>query len=208
MVKSSQHVHHKTIGMRVAARILNSIISGLLSLCALLMTVQCAGVSAAQESVRQATVSVISEQEAALFEADIPDKVLALLQPPVANTQIPPSDYLLLDAPPIAQEGAVSVRLMSEIPGTNLFLLFNNTPRLNQPSLLSVQEIPSLTKADVRVSVQLFNTTELLLVARANGRWYKVVSEVKVAQKESAQAKKHNAKTRKVQRRSDLQKQP
>jgi predicted secreted protein len=118
-----------------------------------------------------------------LINADTVPKVLAKFTPPVSEAQIVNSDYLGLNAPQIALAGLVTVRLLSELPGTDLFLLFNANPRVNEPSLLSASVVPALTKAESRVQVKLTDTTNLLLIARANGLWYKVSSEVKIAQK-------------------------
>ncbi len=119
-----------------------------------------------------------------LFNIDTVPKVLAKFTPPVTDAQVVHSDYLLLDAPPIALAGPITVRLLSEIPGTDLFLLFNAKPRANEPSLLSASAVPPLTKAEIRIPVRLTATTELLLLSRANGLWYKVLSEVKIAEKD------------------------
>lgn len=119
-----------------------------------------------------------------LFNADTASGVLAKFVPPASEAEIVNSDYLFLDAPPIALAGPFTVRLLSDLPGTDLFLLFNAKPRANEASLLSAGFIPPLTKAEVRVPVKLSTTTELLFIARANGRWYKVRSEVKIAQKD------------------------
>ncbi|MDZ7657214.1 MAG: hypothetical protein U0997_14880 [Sulfurimicrobium sp.] len=119
-----------------------------------------------------------------LVNLDTVPMVLAKFTPPVTEAQIVNSDYLLLDAPPIALAGPVTVHLMSEIPGTDLFLLFNAKPRANEPSLLSASAVPPLTRAETRISVRLAATTELLLISRANGVWYKVISEVKIAEKD------------------------
>jgi len=118
-----------------------------------------------------------------LFNADTVPMVLAKFTPPVTEAQVVNSDYLLLDAPPIALAGPITVRLLSEIPGTDLFLLFNAKPRANEPSLLSASMIAPLTKAETRIPARLAATTELLLLSRANGLWYKVRSEVKIAEK-------------------------
>lgn len=119
-----------------------------------------------------------------LINADTVPNVLAKFTPPVTEAQVVNSDYLLLDAPPIALAGTITVHLLSEVPGTDLFLLFNAKPRANEASLLSANSIPPLAKAEVRVPVRLTTSTDLLFIARANGRWYKVSSEVKIAQKD------------------------
>lgn len=118
-----------------------------------------------------------------LINADTVPKVLAKFTPPVSEAQIVNSDYLLLDAPQIASAGLITVHLLSELPGTDVFLLFNTLPRVDEPSLLAASVVPALSKAETRVQVRLADTTTLLLIARANGMWYKVTSEVKIAQK-------------------------
>lgn len=183
-------VYFKTYAVRRENVKLHYKTNALVRLIALLGMVQIAGVCVAQEPVKQSPrAATVSALQAELFEADTLDKVLAKLQPPVTLAQLAQSDYLLLDVPPVALAGIIPARVMSEIPGTDLLLLFNATPRLKESSLLAVQEIPPLAKADVRVSVKLTHSTGLLLVARANGRWYKVTSEVKVAQKDRPPAK-------------------
>lgn len=119
-----------------------------------------------------------------LFNADTAPNVLAKFTPPASEAQVVNSDYLLLEAPPIALAGPITVHLLSELPGADLFLLFNAKPHAKEASLLSANFIPPLTKAEVRVPVKLTTTTDLLFIARANGRWYKVSSEVKIAQKD------------------------
>lgn len=133
------------------------------------------------------------------------DAVLAKLQPPANKTQITKSDYLLLDVPEIALAGQIEVRMMSEIPGTDLFLLFDNslaggaslggtppgvaaigaTPQGVKPPLLAVQPVTASAKAvEAKVRITLTATTELLLLARANGRLVSAVREVKLAVKD------------------------
>lgn len=119
-----------------------------------------------------------------LLNTDTVPMVLAKFTPPVTEERVVNSDYLLLDAPQIALAGPVSVRVLSEIPGSDLFLLFNAKPRANEPSLLSASMIPPLTRAETRMTVKLTATTKLLLISRANGLWYKVLSEVKIAEKD------------------------
>lgn len=111
---------------------------------------------------------------------------LAKLQPPVIKTQIEKSDYLLLDLPDIAIAGTINVRMMSEIPGTDLFMLFDNNPRPNQSALLAVQAIPPGTGADVKTQINIGYSSELILLARANGRVYSVTRQIKLAQKDHA----------------------
>ena len=108
---------------------------------------------------------------------------VVIQRPVFAEGQLVGSDYLWLDAPPIALSGSITVHLVSEIPGTDLILLLNKKPRADEASLLSAHIIPPLMKAEVRTPITLTSTTDLMFIARANGRWYKVSSEVKVAVK-------------------------
>lgn len=118
-----------------------------------------------------------------LYNADSLPTILGKFNPQIAEGQLVGSDYLWLDAPPIALSGSITVHLVSEIPGTDLILLLNKKPRADEASLLSAHIIPPLMKAEVRTPITLTSTTDLMFIARANGRWYKVSSEVKVAVK-------------------------
>lgn len=129
------------------------------------------------------SAGVLDEIMPEIIKADTVDKVLALFKPGVIKDQLIKSDYLLLDSPPIALEGIMSVRMMSEIPGTEFFLLFNTTPALGEPSFLAAQSIPNLTKADIRVKIKLTKSSDLTMIVRAGGRWYSVSNDVKVARK-------------------------
>jgi hypothetical protein len=127
--------------------------------------------------------SVIDEMLPDMITADTLDKVLALFKPPITKAKIVKSDYLLLDSPPIAAAGIMNIHMMSELPGTEFFLLFNSTPAVGEPSFLIAQAIPNLKKADVRVKVKLTKSTELTMIVRAAGRWYSVTNDVKIVTK-------------------------
>lgn len=118
-----------------------------------------------------------------LIKADTLDKVLSLFKPAPTKSQLINSDYLFLDSPPIAATGIMSIHMMSELPGTEFFLLFNSTPAVGEPSFLTAQGIPNLKKADVRVKVKLSKSTELTMIVRAGGRWYSVTNDVKIVTK-------------------------
>ncbi|MBC3877790.1 hypothetical protein H8K38_08225 [Undibacterium sp. FT79W] len=118
-----------------------------------------------------------------LLKADSIDKALTAFKPSVSKSQLMTSDYLLLDSPAIAPAGLLSVHLMSELPGTDLFLLLNATPSKGEPTVLAAQEIPNRTKADIRVKVKLTKSSELLLVVRAGGKWYSAINDIKIATK-------------------------
>ena len=137
-------------------------------------------------SFAQVTSKIISPGDliAELQKAETVEKALTLLQPPVTKTQITKSGYLLLDAPSIALSGKIPVRLMSELPGTELFILFNNKPKAKQPAVLAAKLIPVSAKPDVRMEITVDNTTELLLVAKAGGKFYSVAKEIKIGAKE------------------------
>lgn len=141
---------------------------------------------AAQYCHAQAVQKPVAPGElvAELQKAETVDKALAMFQPPLAKAQLTKSDYLLLDVPPIALPGKIQVRLMSELPGTELFVLFNNKAQPKEPAVLVAKLIPSTEKSDVRVEITLDRTTELLLLAKAGGRYYSVTREVKIAAKE------------------------
>lgn len=143
-----------------------------------------AGLSTAQIIANPAkTTNTLDGMLPELIVADTQDKVLALFKPAVTKAQLVKSDYLLLDSPPIAAAGIMSVHMMSEIPGTEFFLLFNSTPAKDEPSFLAAQAIPNLTKADIRIKIKLAKSTELTMIVRAAGRWYSVTNDVKIATK-------------------------
>lgn len=137
-------------------------------------------------SFAQSTSKTLSSGElvSELMSAENVDKALALLQPSVTKAQIAKSDYLLLDTPPIALPGKISVRMMSELPGTELFILFNNKAKAKQPAVLAAKLIPVSAKPDVRVEVVVDNTTELMLVAKAGGKFYSAAREIKIGAKD------------------------
>lgn len=114
-----------------------------------------------------------------LTKADTPAKILPLFSPPIVK-----SDYLLLDAPQIAAAGTVSAHLKSELPGTELFILFNMRPATGEQPFLVDKVIPPLGKPDVSVNFKLTHDAELLLVVKANGKWYSASSDVRIAQKD------------------------
>ena len=118
-----------------------------------------------------------------MITADTQDKVLALFKPPITKSKLIKSDYLLLDSPPIAVAGIMTIHMMSELPGTEFFLLFNSTPAKGEPSFLAAQAIPNLGKADSRVKIKLAKSTELTMIVRAGGRWYSVTNDVKIVTK-------------------------
>ena len=126
---------------------------------------------------------VLEEMIPELQKTKTVDQVLGLMRPSVSKTQLIKSDYLLLDAPPIAKPGIVSIRMMSEIPGTEFFMLLNTAPAQDESAFLSLQKIPNLGKADVRTKVKLQKHTNLLLLAKAGGQWYSVESDVKITTK-------------------------
>lgn len=145
---------------------------------------QTTGTAQAANKTTTAVRTPFSELLPELINADTVPKVLAKFTPSVTEAQVVNSDYLLLDPPPIALAGLTTVHLKSELPGTDLFLLFNAKPQANEPSLLSATPIAPLAKAEIKVPVRLAATTDLLLITRANGRWYKVSTEIKIAQKD------------------------
>jgi predicted secreted protein len=148
----------------------------------------CASVSHSQITdakidAKNKNANAIEEMLPDMIKADTLDKVLALFKPAINKTQIVASDYLLLDSPQIAPAGLLSVHLMSELPGTELFLLFNSRPATDEPSFLAAQAVPNLGKLDKRIKIKLSKTSDLLFIVRAGGRWYSVSNEVKIATK-------------------------
>jgi hypothetical protein len=142
-----------------------------------------AQIADAKIDAKSKSTDTIKEMLPELIKADTLDKVLAMFKPAPSKNQILPSDYLLLGSPQIAAAGILSVHLMSELPGTELFLLFNITPAKDEPSFLAAQAIPSLGKLDKHIKIKLSKTSDLLFVVRASGQWYSVSNEVKIATK-------------------------
>lgn len=137
----------------------------------------------AQISINSGSITSLETLMPDLLKADSVDKALNVLKPSLTKTQLLKSDYLLLDSPTIAPAGLMSVRLMSELPGTELFVLMNTSPAKGDSAILAAQEIPNMGKSDIRVKIKLEKSTELLLAVRAAGKWYSVSNDVKIATK-------------------------
>ncbi len=121
---------------------------------------------------------------AAAFKADTLAQVLPLFPPAVTADKLPISDHVLLDVAPIAVAGTIPVRMFSELPGTDLFMLFDTAPRTGQKSLLIAQLLPAGAKPDLKSSITLDHSTSLMLVVRAAGKLYAVKASVLLAEKE------------------------
>jgi|GEM_PF-5056687 len=121
----------------------------------------------------------------ALFKADKPAEIIKLLGISADVAKIPPSNYLLLEVAPIAAPGPIPVRLMSELPNTDLLLLFNRKPRDKEPSLLAAQIVDPGAPAELKTSIEQTHHTELMLIARAAGKLYAVKAPLLLAEKDA-----------------------
>lgn len=119
-----------------------------------------------------------------LLKADKPANVIKLLGLNIDPGKIPTSNSLLLEVAPIVPPGPIPVRLMSEMPNTDLLLLFDPQPRDKEPSLLVAHIVEPGTAAEVKTKIELSHNAELMLVARADGKLYAVKAPVLLAEKE------------------------
>lgn len=118
-----------------------------------------------------------------MTKAGTVDAVLAMMRPAVSKTTLTKSDYLLLDSPTIALAGIMSIRMVSEIPGTEFFLLFNQTPAEKEPMFIAAVSTPGIGKAEAKIKAKFSKNADLLLVVKAGGRWYSVANDIKIATK-------------------------
>ncbi len=88
------------------------------------------------------------------------------------------SDKIVLRAPDIAENGAiVPLEIASQIPGTQaIFILVDKNP---QP-LTAVFEFANGAEAFVATRIKMAETSRVRIVARAGGKFYATMREVKV----------------------------
>jgi len=118
-----------------------------------------------------------------MTKAGTVDAVLAMMRPPVIKTNLIKSDYLLLDSPTIALAGIMTIRMVSEIPGTEFFMLFNQTPADKEPMFITAVSTPGIGNAEAKIKAKFSKNADLLLVVKAGGRWYSVANDIKIATK-------------------------
>jgi hypothetical protein len=73
--------------------------------------------------------------------------------------------------------------MVSEIPGTEFFILFNQTPADKEPMFITAVSTPGIGKAEAKIKAKFSKNADLLLVVKAGGRWYSVANDIKIATK-------------------------
>lgn len=154
-----------------------------LSLLSFTLLASVAPVSAQAQTVPTKVVNSIEDLIPEMTKAGTVDAVLAMMRPPVSKTTLTKSDYLLLDSPTIAVAGIMSIRMVSEIPGTEFFILFNQTPADKEPMFITAVSTPGIGKAEAKIKAKFSKNADLLLVVKAGGRWYSVANDIKIATK-------------------------
>ncbi|MDY7539945.1 thiosulfate oxidation carrier protein SoxY [Undibacterium sp. RTI2.1] len=111
-----------------------------------------------------------------LFDANSPADASKLY---AEKDPIEPSNQLLVDTPEISAEpGRISIRIRSELPGTDMMLIIS--PSI-VPPVIAQFLIPVGTEADITTMIKLSGTSKIQLVVRAGGRLYSAQKEVKIA---------------------------
>jgi hypothetical protein len=111
------------------------------------------------------------------------DEFLATLRPPTSFKALLNGNDLLLDVPDIARAGPVRVKAISTIARTDAMWLLTLHPMPDSGSAMfvgtqfNVAALPEMT-----LTLQLYKTQPVLLVARAGGKYYGFNKEVKVGQ--------------------------
>jgi hypothetical protein len=153
-----------------------------LSLLSFTLLSSVAPVSAQAQTAPTKVVNSIEDLIPEMTKAGTVDAVLAMMRP-VSKTTLTKSDYLLLDSPTIAVAGIMSIRMVSEIPGTEFFILFNQTPADKEPMFITAVSTPGIGKAEAKIKAKFSKNADLLLVVKAGGRWYSVANDIKIATK-------------------------
>jgi sulfur-oxidizing protein SoxY len=88
------------------------------------------------------------------------------------------SDKIVLKAPEIAENGAiVPLEIASQIPGTQaIYILVDRNP---QP-LTAIFEFTNGAEAFVATRIKMYESSGIRIVARAGGKFYTTMREVKV----------------------------
>ncbi len=111
------------------------------------------------------------------------DEFLSTLRPPTSFKALLSGNDLLLDVPDIARAGSVKAKVVSTISRTDAMWLLSlhAMPDSGSAMFVSIQfDVSALPEA--ALSLQLYKTQPVLLVARAGGKYYGIYREVKVGQ--------------------------
>lgn len=108
------------------------------------------------------------------FQAETLD---AAISAKYGSLPIEETDALTLKAPAIAENGAVvPITVTTELPVKNISLFVENNP---SPLACSFN-IQSRMAADVSVRIRMGETSNLIVLAEADGKLYRTTQEVKV----------------------------
>ncbi len=111
------------------------------------------------------------------------DEFLATLRPPTSFKALLNGNDLLLEVPDIARAGPVRAKALSTIARTDGMWLLTMHPMPDSGSALFVGlQLDVSVLPETTVTLQLYKTQPVLLVARAGGKYYGLNKEVKVGQ--------------------------
>ncbi len=111
------------------------------------------------------------------------DEFLATLRPPTSVKALLNGNDLLLSVADIARAGPVRAKAVSTIARTDAMWLLNLHPAPDSGSALFVSiQFDVSALPEMSTALRLYKTQPILLVARASGKYYGLVREVKVGQ--------------------------
>jgi hypothetical protein len=109
------------------------------------------------------------------------DEFLATLRPPTSVKALLIGNDLLLDIPDVAKAGQVRARVVSTISRTDgMWLLSLHAMPESGSALFAGMQFEVSALPDATLSLQLYKTQPVLLVARSAGKYYGLYREVKV----------------------------
>lgn len=111
------------------------------------------------------------------------DEFLASLRPSTSVLALESGNDLLLEFPSIAAAGPVRFKIVSTMPRTDgLWLLSLNRQPESGTSLFAAIALEPSTLPEVTLLLNLSKTQPILLVARAGGKYYGLLREIKIGQ--------------------------
>lgn len=114
------------------------------------------------------------------------DAYLGALAPSTSFEKLASGNDLLLEPPSVAASGSIPVKIKSTIPQTDRMWLLSLSPQLEGPSvLLASLELTPTAKPEAVLHLNLQRTQNILLVVRANGKYYGLQRQVKIGQIEN-----------------------
>lgn len=113
------------------------------------------------------------------------DAYLATLQPPTSFDKLESGNDLFLELPPVAAAGSILVKFKSTIPQTDRIWLLTLSSQPEGPSaLLASIELTPTAKPEAEIYLNLQRTQYILLLVRANGKYYGLNRQLKIGQTE------------------------